>query len=102
MKQYRWKNDKEIKAHEILYAVTSQDDYEMYRLILLEIDYFNYVVLEGSHCSCYNFDECTWDATEFDGLDSLSELKKFLSLDDYCGLREKAYNFINWKEKGVY
>lgn len=93
MKQYRWKNKESIMAHNILYACTSEKDYDMRRLIILEnvSQYGHYTILEGGHCSCYDFDETEWEATEFD---SKKELLKFLSLEDYLGLRKKALNFM--------
>ena len=36
MKQYRWKNKESIMAHNILYACTSEEDFRMGRLIILE------------------------------------------------------------------
>lgn len=54
-----------ILPHHILIAKTSQPDYEMSRRILLEISYDRYVVVEGYHCSCYGFDDSTWEATEY-------------------------------------
>lgn len=94
MKQYRWKNKESIMAHNILYACTSEEDFRMGRLIILEDtpQYGYYTVLEGEHCSCYDFDETEWEATEFD---SKEELLKFLSLEDYYhGLRETALKFM--------
>lgn len=91
MKEYVWENKKPILAHNIIYAVTSEQDYEMSRLIILEENY-KYIVLEGSHCSCYDFDETTWDATEFE---DLKEMKKYLNAENW-GLRRKAYEFMNY------
>lgn len=91
MKEYVWENKKPIQAHNIIYAVTTEEDYEMSRLIILEENY-KYIVLEGSHCSCYDFDETTWDATEFE---DLKEMKKYLNAENW-GLRRKAYEFMNY------
>ena len=66
MKEYTWENKKPIMASDIIYGVTSELDYEMNRLIILENGYHNYIILEGSHCNCYDFDEVIWDATEFE------------------------------------
>lgn len=96
MKQYQWENKESIMAHNILYACTSEKDYDMRRLVILENvpQYGYYTVLEGGHCSCYDFDETEWEATEFD---SKEELLKFLSLEDYCyGLRETALKFMKF------
>lgn len=54
-----------IKPHQILISITSEPDYEMERKILLEnveeLNYGEYLLLEGSHCSCYDFDETEWE-----------------------------------------
>lgn len=70
--------DIEIKPHQIIVATTSKPDYEMNRYILLEIEYNRYVVIEGSHCSCYDFDDTEWTAMEY----TSDEIKK-LSKGDY-------------------
>lgn len=82
MKKYNG-NIKELYPHNVVFAWTSDQDYDMERLILLEdlpgIDHFDgYVVLEGSHCSCFGFDETSWDAVEY----SREELQK-LSAAEY-------------------
>lgn len=54
-----------IKPHQIIVAVTSEPDYEMERQILLGevegLDCDEYVLLEGWHCSCYDFDDTEWE-----------------------------------------
>lgn len=60
-----------IELHDIVVAVTSEPDYEMSRNILLEYK-GEYVIIEGSHCSCYNFDETEWYVTKY----TREELKK--------------------------
>ena len=66
----------EIKFHNIVIAITSEPDYEMERWLLLEnlkdIKYGEYVVVNGYHCSCYNFDDTDWEATKY----TEEELKK--------------------------
>lgn len=56
-----------IKPHQILVAITSEPDYEMDRKILLTdvegIEFGEYLLLEGWHCSCYDFDETDWYGT---------------------------------------
>jgi hypothetical protein len=69
----------DIKLHKIVCAYTTNPDYEMDRLILLENAYDSYVVVEGSHCSCYDFDETEWEAIEY----TEEELKKLASADYY-------------------
>lgn len=81
MEKYEIKG-KKIELHNILFASTSEPTYEMDRAILLEeledIDYNEYVVVEGYHCSCYGFDDCQWEAIKYtkDELIKLAELNK--------------------------
>lgn len=70
MKNYQKANDLKdigIKPHQIAFATTSELDYEMSRTIILEdvkdMDGHRYLVLEGYHCSCYDFDESQWEGT---------------------------------------
>jgi hypothetical protein len=78
-----------IEPHHIVFAWTSHPDYEMCRLILLEIEYEKFVVLEGSHCSCYDFNDTSWDAVEY-AEDELKKLAKIKSVENdfYYGEHE--------------
>ncbi|MGF9975927.1 hypothetical protein [Viridibacillus arvi] len=76
MKKIDWKTI-EIKPHHIFIAHTSEPDYEMSRQILLEIQYDKYVILEGSHCSCYDFDDTEREAIEYSG----EELRKIANAE---------------------
>ena len=61
-------NYKEVKTEprNILFASTSNQDYEMSRIILIESSKNSlYVVLRGSHCSCYGFEDIEWDAMSY-------------------------------------
>ena len=63
-------NKLNINPHNILFSYTSKEDYEMDRIIILEgeirgIDHEGYIVLEGGHCSCYDFDETDWNGTSY-------------------------------------
>lgn len=78
-------NNMDIKPHNIVAARTSTIDYEMDRQILLEdvdgLDYSqgeHFLLLDGSHCSCYDFDETDWNATAY----TIDEIKS-LALADY-------------------
>lgn len=68
MEKYDLKNN-QVNFHNILFASTSEPDYEMSRTILLEnlkdTNYDEYVVVEGCHCSCYGFDDTEWDAIKY-------------------------------------
>ena len=50
-----------VKFHNIVIAVTTKPDYEMNRYLLLEdlkdLEYGEFVIVEGGHCSCYDFDD---------------------------------------------
>ena len=61
-----------IEPSNILFASTSDPDYEMDRIILLDNGCEEYIVVEGGHCSCYDFDETEWYATGY----TKDELKK--------------------------
>lgn len=77
MKRYNLRNKDDIKMHNILFATTSNRDYEMSRLILLEDmpdTKAEYVLAEGYHCSCFDFDETEWDCVEL----TENELRKIL------------------------
>lgn len=62
-------NNMIIKPHNIVFAWTSEPDYEMDRIMVLNniegIERDEYLVLGGGHCSCYDFDETSWDGTVY-------------------------------------
>jgi hypothetical protein len=63
-------NNMVIKPHNIVFAWTSEPDYEMNRIMVLNniegLDKWDeYLVLEGGHCSCYDFDETSWCGTVY-------------------------------------
>lgn len=68
-----------IKPHQILVAITSEPDYEMDRKMLLEniegLKWDEYLILEGFHCSCYDFDDTDWSGTIYNK-EELSKLAK--------------------------
>ena len=99
MKKYEIKNKTDLKMHNILFCTTSKEDYEMERLMLLEYMpdcEHQYVLVEGYHCSCYDFDECTWYAIELNQ-DELIKLLK--NVEEYETLRKELKDFlINYKK----
>lgn len=90
MKKIDWKK-LDIKPHHIVIAHTTEPDYEMSRYILLEVDFGTYVILEGFHCSCYDFDDTEWEAIEY-------------SEDELRRLADAPYNQNNefWKQVKAY
>lgn len=74
-------NNLDIKPHNILFTYTTPNDYEMERIIILEnmngLDDEGYIVLEGGHCSCYDFDEVEWFGTSY----TTQELKLLANAD---------------------
>ena len=79
--------------HNILFATTSERDYEMNRLLLLEdmpdTEYGEYVLAEGGHCSCYNFDDTEWDCVKITD----DELNKILEQNNWS-LRNRLKEFL--------
>lgn len=98
MKLYKDFDPNKIEAYNILFATTSEQDYEMSRLLLLEYmpntDYGNYVLVEGGHCSCYGFEETAWEATEY----THDELFKILKRNCW-GLRNQLANYFGIKQE---
>ena len=95
MEKYILENKTDIKMHNVLFAITSERDYEMERLLLLEnmpdTNYNEYVLAEGYHCSCYDFDDTTWDCTKLNE----EELKKLLENTDHENLRTELKKFLS-------
>lgn len=98
MKKYEIKNKTDLKMHNILFCTTSEVDYSMERLMLLENmpdSEHTYILVEGSHCSCFDFDECIWYAIELNQ-DELIKLLK--NVKEYETLRKELKDFlINYK-----
>lgn len=72
-----------IEPWRVICATQSTPDYNEERYILLYDDDFPmlggpFLVLEGWHCSCYDWDDVEWDATRYthDELLTLAESKK--------------------------
>lgn len=84
MKQIDNYDISQIPLYKAVFVVTSSPAYEMDRVIFVEAhpDYDSYTILEGYHCSCYDFDGSKWEATIL----SKEELPKFLDSWD------KEYN----------
>lgn len=96
MEKYNLKNKTDIKMHNVLFATTTEKDYEMARLILLEdmpdTNYNEFVLVEGYHCSCYDFDETEWDCIKL----TRDELEKMLeNVEDNETLRKELKEFLS-------
>lgn len=78
----------DVPLYKVLFAVTSEPDYEMSRILIVEDypDYDDYAVVEG-HCSCYNWDETAWDATIYTKDELLKVLTNWLGRGTYIKQR---------------
>lgn len=89
---------KQINLYNILYATTTERDYEMERWILLEnmsdTKYDEYIIVEGSHCSCYNFDDTTWDAVKYTEDELIEIAKENLAKKTYYKEEKDMFEFI--------
>ena len=67
MKKIKDFNLSQVPNWQIVFVVSSDKDYEMQRHIYVE-GYPNYddcTIIEGSHCSCYDFDDTEWEAITY-------------------------------------
>lgn len=96
MEIVNYKSLQEVPLHEILFAVTSEIDYEMDRLVLLEHreDFeTQFILIEGGHCSCYDFDDTQWEGLVM----TEEELEKLLeNVSEYQTLRMKLKDFLKY------
>lgn len=81
---------REIETWRIVCAAQSEPDYSEDRQILLyggnEGDYHGdgpFIVLDGGHCSCYDWEEVEWYATEYTR-DEILRLAKSKATGDGC------------------
>ena len=79
MEKYDLQKEK-VKIHNIVITITTKPDYEMNRWLLLEdledLKWNEYVIVEGFHCSCYNFDDTTWEAIKYTEEEELVKIAK--------------------------
>lgn len=95
MEKYNLKNKTDIKMHNVLFAITRNDCGFEERLLLLEnmpnANCDEFILVEGYHCSCYDFDETKWECTQL----TKKELNKLLeNVKDYEILRKKLKEFL--------
>jgi len=60
-----------IPISDIVLSYTQDEGYESQRNFLLETYGYSkvgedYIIIEGSHCSCYGYDDMDWDITAYD------------------------------------
>lgn len=76
--KFDWKG---VLPHHIAFAFTAENnDMGMDRIFLLEgfPNYGHFTIVNGGHCSCYNFNEVKWDARVFKLETEHGELKAIL------------------------
>ena len=86
-----------IKFHNIVLAITSKPDYEMWRYLLIEdledLRYDEYVVVEGYHCSCYGFDDTKWEAIKYTKNELLTLVEKRI-IENCRAKEEKRFYYL--------
>ncbi len=95
MEKYNLRNKTDIKMHNVLFATTTEKDWEMKRLLLLEdmpdTNHDEFILVEGYHCSCYDFDDTNWECTKL----TKAELDKLLeNTQDWELLRKELKEFL--------
>lgn len=97
MEKYNLKN-KKIKLHNIVITITSSIDYDMARWILLEdledLGHNEFVIVEGSHCSCYDFDDTEWGAIKYTGVELLKLATEKLKRRSWDKEEKQFYELI--------
>lgn len=90
-------NKMAILPHNIEFCYTSERDYEMNRIIILvEVEGLNYgdrLVLDGGHCSCYDFDETAWDAIVYTR-EEFAKLAKARAADAYDRREQNFWDIV--------
>lgn len=97
MEKYNLDKNK-IKLHNIVIATTTTIDYEMERWYLLEdledLSYNEYVILEGGHCSCYDFDDTRWEAMKYKKEELLKIAKDRIDKSSYYKEEKRFYKLV--------
>ena len=88
-----------IKFHNIVLAITSKPDYEMWRYLLIEdledLRYDEYIVVEGYHCSCYGFDDTKWEAIKYTKNELLILAEKRIIENCWVKEEKRFYYLVN-------
>lgn len=97
MEKYDFKKEN-IKFHNIVIALTTKPYYEMERWILLEelndLEYNEYVVVEGGHCSCYDFDDTDWEAIKYTEEELIKIAEDRVSTDHWYKDEKRFYQLV--------
>lgn len=87
-------NKNDLKIHNFVIVYTTPLDYSMERYILLkdikDLEYDEYVIAEGSHCSCYDFDDTEWTYFKYTE-EELKKLCEIKSIDEYTNRDERIF-----------
>ena len=94
MYKYKIENKNDIKVYNVVFAVSNLPcSFEEERLLLLEdmpgTKPFEYVLVEGYHCSCYDFNDIEWECLVL----TIDELERILINAD-GPLRRKLKEFL--------
>lgn len=67
---YKMEPPKAVKTWRVICAAQSEPDYSEDRQVLLYAGDYpcerKYMLLDGGHCSCFDWDEVEWSATVYD------------------------------------
>lgn len=64
-------NPKDIPLSDIILSYTNDEGYDAERDFLIDTWNYDdvkasYVIIEGEHCSCYDFDDIEWNMTAYE------------------------------------
>lgn len=95
MEKYNITNKTDIKMHNVVFETISQRGCDVERLLLLEYmpntSWDEFVLAEGAHCSCYDFDETEWNCIKL----TWDELNKLLkNIGEHETLRKELKEFL--------
>lgn len=83
-----------LEIHNFVIVYTTPIGYEMQRYILLkdikDLEHDEYVIAEGSHCSCYDFDDTEWEYIKYTE-EELKKLCEIKSIDEYTNHDERIF-----------
>lgn len=96
MEKYDLKKE-DVKLHNIILVTTNDMPWESERYFLLEdlenLKIGDYVVVEGYHCSCYDFNDVEWDAIKYSKNELLAIAEDRLNKKDSFTYNDAEINF---------